>query len=216
MKIKLFIFLGILLTVFNWNCKSNNEPLTEGQIKEIESSLKVGDVIFHISKSGQGKAIQLATNSKYNHVGVIVENNGQNQVLEAIHPVRFTPIAEWIQRGERKHYVVKRLNTQQALSDEQVSCLNESGLEYVGKPYDFYFGWDNSRIYCSELVWKLYKNCLGLEIGKLQNFGEFDLKNPIVQHALKQRFGDQIPYSEKVISPGEMFDSPLLMTVNNL
>ena len=59
-----------------------------------------GDIIFQTSMSNQSKAIQLATNSRYSHMGIIYENEGQYYVYEAIQPVKLTPLEQWIKRGE--------------------------------------------------------------------------------------------------------------------
>ena len=78
-----------------------------------------------------------------------------------------------------------------------------------------YFGWSDDRIYCSELVWKIYKEALGIELGKLQQLKEFDLSHPIVQKKLKERYGNNIPYDEKVISPAAIFESEELELVTS-
>jgi len=65
-------------------------------------------------------------------------------------------------------------------------------------------------LYCSEFVWKLYNDALHLEIGKPRLMKEFDLTHPAVQNIMKQRYGNNIPYNEKMISPGDMYDSFLL------
>ena len=83
----------------------------------------------------------------------------------------------------------------------------------IGKDYDLYFEWSNDRIYCSELVWKIYKQGAGLEIGQLQKLKDFDLEQPAVKQKLKERYGKNIPADEKVISPSALFDSKLLYTV---
>jgi hypothetical protein len=59
----------------------------------------------------------------------------------------------------------------------------------------------------------MYKDALNIEVGKLQELREFDLKNDIVKNKLRERYGDQIPLHEKVISPASIFDSELLTTV---
>jgi len=56
----------------------------------------------------------------------------------------------------------------------------EYGKYFEGKPYDLYFEWSDERIYCSELVWKLYKFLTGLRIGELNRLKEFDLTRPEV------------------------------------
>ena len=72
-------------------------------------ALREGDVIFQISRSEQSRAIQLATGSEYSHMGIIYVSDGEYYVYEAIQPVRLTPLANWVKRGEDGHYVVKRL-----------------------------------------------------------------------------------------------------------
>ena len=68
-------------------------------------------------------------------------------------------------------------------------------------------------MYCSELVWKLYQRSTGLEVGKLATLSSFDLSHPVVKEKLKERYGDNIPMDERVISPQAIVDSDLLETV---
>ncbi|MEQ9187085.1 MAG: YiiX/YebB-like N1pC/P60 family cysteine hydrolase, partial [Cryomorphaceae bacterium] len=71
--------------------------------------LRDGDLIFQSSTQGQSLAVQLATRSKWSHVGMLFEVEGQWMVFEAVGPVKFTPLRTWIAHGEGHHYVVKRL-----------------------------------------------------------------------------------------------------------
>jgi hypothetical protein len=177
---------------------------------------KTGNIIFQVSLSGQGKAIQLATHSPYTHCGIIVtsEQLKSYYVLEAVQPVKLTPLEKWIERGEGGHYVIKQLKNDSMITNKEKSAFLSESKKYLGKDYDLFFDWSDDRIYCSELVWKLYKSVLGIEIGKLQKLKDFDLSNPVVQQKLKQRYGNNIPYEEQVISPAAIFDCPLLKTVD--
>jgi len=180
-----------------------------------QQKIQNGDIIFQTSKSGQSKAIQLATNSKYSHMGIIYENDGKYFVYEAIQPVKLTPLNEWIIRGENGHYVIKRLkNADQILTDSVLKNMKQLGDHYRGKPYDIYFEWSDEKIYCSELVWKIYKESTGIEIGNLQRLSDFDLTHKTVQSKMKERYGENIPMDEKVISPMAMFDSDKLETID--
>ena len=173
-----------------------------------------GDIIFQISKSQQSKAIQMATHSQYSHVGVIFINRGRTYVYEAVQPVKLTPIDEWIKRGENEHFVVKRLkNANEILTKENQKKLQNEGLKFIGRKYDLYFGWSDKRIYCSELVWKIYKRALKIEVGKIDSLKNFDLENDIVKKKLKERYGKKIPLDMKVISPAAIFASEELETV---
>ena len=173
-----------------------------------------GDIVFQTSLSSQSQAIQLATRSKYSHMGIIYEENGTYYVFEAIQPVRLTRLETWIQRGENGHFVVKRLkNAEAILTNEVLRRMKEQGELFKGKDYDLYFDWSDERVYCSELVWKIYKRAVNIEIGKLQQMKDFDLSSPIVQSKMKERYGKNIPVNEYVISPSRMYHSDELIEV---
>jgi uncharacterized protein YycO len=171
--------------------------------------LRDGDLIFHTSRSTQSEAIQRATRSPYSHVGIIFHRGGKPFVFEAIASVRYTPLDTWLARGEGRRYEVRRLRTQ--LTEEQARRLRDSAARYAGKPYDLYFEWSDERIYCSELVWKMYRDALGIELGPRQKLREFDLTHPVVKSKMRERYGARVPREEPVISPAAVFESSLLM-----
>jgi uncharacterized protein YycO len=174
-------------------------------------ALRDGDIIFQTSRSGQSLAIQRATHSPFSHVGLVFFRNGKPFVLEAIATVRYTPLAQWAARGEGGKYSVRRL--QSAMTPEQSTALRVAAEKYAGKPYDLYFEWSDERIYCSVLVWKSYRDALGVEIGKRQELREFDLTDAVVKAMMRERYGKDVPLDEPVISPGAQFDSILLRAV---
>ena len=177
------------------------------------TSLRQGDIIFQTSGSGQSYAIQLATNSKYSHCGLVEIVNGSEYVFEAVQPVKLTPLKDWVKNGNNGHYVVKRLKDTTKLTKSSVKILREEAKLQKGKNYDIYFDWSDYKMYCSELVWKLYKRAFGVEVGELQELKEFDLTNPIVKAKLKERYGNAVPLNEKVIFPAAIFNSDLLHTL---
>ncbi|MCH2192698.1 YiiX family permuted papain-like enzyme [Kordia sp.] len=179
-----------------------------------DSKIQSGDIIFQTSTSNQSKAIQLATDSKYSHMGIIYENEGTYFVYEAVQPVKLTPLQEWIRRGKNGHYVIKRLaNADEILTNTVLSKMKQIGEKFKGKSYDIYFEWSDDKIYCSELVWKIYKEAVNVEIGQLEKLSDFDLNHKVVQAKMKERYGSHIPMNEKVISPAAMFASDKLILV---
>jgi uncharacterized protein YycO len=176
--------------------------------------LQNADVIFQTSKSSQSKAIQLATKSKYSHMGIVYKKVDQFFVLEAVQPVKMTPLQTWIKRGEGEHYVVKRLkNSSKVLTPEVLTKMKEVAREFLGKDYDIYFEWSDDKIYCSELVWKIYKRAAKVELGQPETLSSFDLSSQAVRKKMKERYGNNIPLNETVISPAAMFTSEQLITV---
>ena len=205
-----FIILFLSLIII-FGCTNNN---SDKNINTLEQTIQNGDIIFQTSKSSQSKAIQLATKSNYSHMGIIYENEGKFYVYEAVQPVKLTPLKEWINRGENGHYLIKRLeNAKEILTSSTLTKMKQVGEQFKGKPYDIYFEWSDNKIYCSELVWKIYKQATNIEIGQLEELSEFDLSNEIVRAKMKERYGDNIPMNEKVISPAAMFNSDRLITI---
>ena len=171
---------------------------------------KEGDLLFQTSRSAQSVAIQKATHSPYSHVGMLLFHKGRPFVFEAVGPVKFTPVAKWEARGKNGRYVAKR--ARKPLPPAAIATLHRLAARYAGKPYDFTFEWSDRRMYCSELVWKLYKGA-GITLAPLARLGSFDLSDPVVRKIMKQRYGSHVPLDEPVIAPSALFDSPLLITV---
>lgn len=195
------VFLGIFMGTSG--CRSRNAYVPRN-----------GDLVFQVSPSSQSRAIQLATGSKYSHMGIVYLNERGPEVLEAVGPVRIIPLDQWIAQGVDGHYAVKRLKTAGAkMTPQTLERMHETGREFIGKPYDWTFEWSDDRMYCSELVWKIYKRGAGIEIGPRRRMREFDLSHPAVKAKLRERYGDAVPLDEWVVSPGDMFASDRLVTV---
>jgi hypothetical protein len=198
------LYLAGILAILATACSS----------KEGVPAVREGDLIFQTSRSSQSLAIQRATGSPYSHMGLILYRDGKPYVFEAIATVRFTPLDRWIARGTGHHFVVKRLRNADALLDTAgVAKLRAAALRYVGRPYDLTFEWSDERMYCSELVWKAYDRGLGIQIGALQQMRDFNLSDPAVRAKIHERYGDNLPLAEPVISPVSMFRSALVVTV---
>ncbi|MEJ8849758.1 YiiX family permuted papain-like enzyme [Variovorax rhizosphaerae] len=173
-----------------------------------------GDIIFHTSRSAQSLAVQRATGSRYSHMGMVLYRDGKPFVFEAVDTVRYTPLAQWTARGNGGHYVVKRLGDADAvLTPAALARLRAGTSAFAGRRYDLTFEWSDQRIYCSELVWKLYQRATGVRIGELAKIRDFKLDDPTVRAKMSERYGDRVPLDEPVISPVAMFESPLLVTV---
>ena len=220
-RIVLPIVLLLLLTLVIFAKDSFSQLIFgKGSLNDVALSssfsdeLNDGDLIFQTSRSSQSKAIQLATNSQYSHCGIVFKEGNSFYVFEAVQPVKRTPLAEWIARGEKGEYVVKRLkNAEQTLTPEVLQKMKEIGKGFYGKNYDLAFEWTDEKIYCSELIWKIYQRATGIEIGNLEQLGDFDLSSKVVKQKIKERYGEKIPLDELVISPASLFESDKLVTI---
>lgn len=198
----------MLVFPINSFSKTKSENSISGKIQD-------GDIIFQTSESSQCEAVRIATKSKFSHCGIIFfTDDGKQMVLEAVQPVKITPLEDWIKHGRDSKYVVKRLkNAATILDAETLKKMKAYGNQFIGKQYDAYFEWTDNKIYCSELVWKIYKNGANTELCDLQELKDFDLEDERVQKILKERYGNDIPLNEKVVSPSNLADSKLLITV---
>jgi hypothetical protein len=191
-----------------------NTRQASAAVAQLGPKLRNGDLVFQTSLSAQSQAIQLATHSAYSHCGILFRRGNEWRVFEAVQPVSETSLAAWAARGKDGRIVVKRLrDAETVLTPAVLKRLQAAGEQFRGKNYDLYFGWSDDRIYCSELLWKMYFQATGRRIGQLQRLRDFDLSVPAVRKKLQERYGRQIPMNELVISPVQMLESPELVTV---
>lgn len=175
--------------------------------------LQSGDILFISSGSGQGKAIQLATHSKYTHVGVVFLENGVPFVYHAVEPVQKSTLAQFLAYSADGNYTVKRLKDKTPLTAANQQKMCKMAQSLLGKHYDIYFDWKDDEWYCSEFVWKLYDRNCKVRLGELKELKEYDLSSPVVKGVMEKRYGDKIPYNEKMVSPQDIFNSSLLEEV---
>lgn len=173
------------------------------------TSYKEGDIIFQTTSGQTGKAIQIATHSKFNHCGVLFLEDNKWVVYEAVQPVKKTSLEDFNARGKG---TIKRLGNKE-LSKEEINKLKTLFKTYEHKDYDEAFNWSDNQIYCSELVYKLYNNGLQIELCKPRKLSDFDLSNPLVKEKLNEKYGNKIPLNEPMVSPEDIYKSNLLIDV---
>lgn len=176
---------------------------------------KEGDLIFQSLNTPQSLAIRIATKSDYTHCGIVFKKDEKLYVFEAIQPVSWTLLDTWIARGEGGHYLLMRLKNRENLLDAKtLAALKQSGLPLLGKPYDLYFQWSDDKIYCSELIWKVFQRGAGIELCPLKTFADFDLDHELVRKIARERYKTDLPLDEKVVAPSDLIESDLLEVVS--
>ena len=169
--------------------------------------LAEGDIILQRSRSQQSVALRAATGSPWTHVGLVFEHKGQWQVLEAVQPVRWTPLQRWVDRGKDGEVVVMRYP-----GAFDADALQAAGESYLGLPYDTLFQWSDERIYCSELVYKAWEK-VGVEVGVQRPMGSFDLSSKEVRGLIAARTTDGIEEGEPVVAPSAFMEDERLIVV---
>lgn len=160
------------------------------------TNLQEGDVVFIESQSSQSPYIKVGTMSKWTHCGVVVDTPEGLKVLEASKTVRLTPFAKFIGAARNDNWCVKR--PQQQLSKPI------SYKKYLGQPYDLEFKFDNGKMYCSELVWLVYKD-QGIELCKPRKVSSFVMTRiPKVKKLMSKR---NITIDQYAVAPVDLYQA---------
>jgi len=171
---------------------------------------KNGDIIFHTSKSRQSKMISEVTKSELTHVGIVLIKNGKPYVFEAVQPVKLTPLNQWISRGVDSKYIVMR--SKKTLTETDLFKMEEYGQSQLGKNYDVKFQWSDDKMYCSELVYKVFESA-GITLSKKHTFKDYDLNGEKTKEAIRARYNTSINLNETVVTPVDLRNSTKLKVV---
>ncbi len=171
--------------------------------------LREGDIVFSGSPAGQGRAIMNATGSPHTHCGVVFLKDGREMVIEAVQPVGVVSLADFKARAKPGTFMARRLKS--ALAAEKLRIARSWAEAQIGKDYDIRFLWGDDKLYCSELVWKIYHRA-GVELCEPRRFQDYKLDDPAVKKVVQERFGGagNLPKNEKVVAPSDLAASPLL------
>lgn len=175
--------------------------------------LQDGDIVFQETGSSQGKAVKAATGSRWTHVGMVFFKNGKPMVIEAVQPVRITPLSSFIARSPSSFYAMRLKDSNKHINTNTIAKANSYCNNQLGKNYDLQFRWSDDKIYCSELVWKIYKEAAGIELCKPRRFKDYNLSHPTVERIIVQRYGSvsNLPLNELVVAPSDLAESNLLV-----
>lgn len=153
-------------------------------------------------------AIEGCTESPFSHCGIVVDRAGKWHVIEAIGPVRETPLPVWIAQGRNNKYVAFRLR---APLDAKVPAIIAAARKYKGRPYDIRYDFDDEKIYCSELMWKAVRDATGAKLGEIKTLG--DLKWQPYEKVIRELENGGLPLERKMITPRALSEAPELQEV---
>lgn len=133
------------------------------------SDKQEGDVLMQsLPHSELVDAIESASQSPWSHCGILVRRDGHWQVAQALGNVHYTPLIEYLIQDRDLRVASYRV---QGITGEQRAQLQPGIGKLLGKPYDINYEPDDRKIYCSELVWKVYDRELGIHWGAWEAFG---------------------------------------------
>lgn len=160
-----------------------------------------GDVLFQaLPHQEVVDAIEGATDSDFSHCGIVAKVDGKWIVYEALGKVRETPLYDFLLRGRERGFAVYRWK---AGERERVPTIMERARAMLGRPYDTRYKMDDERIYCSELIYKAYRDATaGGQAGKLVRLG--DLKWGKYERTIIELEGGPPPLDREMITPRDL------------
>ena len=150
-------------------------------------------------------AIEGSTGSPFSHCGIVKQSEGKWVVIQAIGPVKETPLADWIGQGREDAFVAYRLRAPLA---EKIPAIITAAEKYEGRPYDFHYDFDDEKIYCSELLWKATRDATGVKLCKIQKLGE--LKWQPYEDVIRYLEKGALPLERAMITPRSVTEDPRL------
>jgi hypothetical protein len=157
-----------------------------------------GDVVFQSLPHGElVEAIEGITGSSFSHCGVVMKNkDGRWVVHEAIGVVRETPLYLWIVRGRRGRIDAWRWR---GIEGREMAALRTALGRYVGRSYDFRYALEDDEIYCSELVFKAYRDAYGVELGVWEKLGDLNWRP--FEAFIREMENGALPLERSTITP---------------
>ena len=170
--------------------------------------IQPGDLIFQHLPGPLGKMVADVTHSPFSHCGIIVREGQDFFVLEAIGPVKLTPLQQWISYGVKDRFAVLRLKPRY---QSDIPNIIRAALRYAGRPYDIRFEWDDRKIYCSELIYKAVAQGAGLKLAEFAALGDMDWQP--YEKTIRAIAGGSLPLERKMITPQALLESDKLHTI---
>ncbi len=158
-----------------------------------------GDFIFQQLPGDLLDVISGVTASRYNHCGIIIQKSGGYYVLEAVGPVKETPLNQWIAFGIGQKCTVVRLKD---AYKPAIPAVVAAAYRYLGRPYDVLYEMDDRKIYCSELIYKASMFGAGIRLAGLKRLGDLNWRP--YEDFIRMLAGGELPLERRMIVPHDL------------
>ena len=129
-------------------------------------------------------------------------------VYEAFNKVEATPLSDFLYRGRDYGFSVYRL---QPRYKKFIPQTLDATRAFLGLEYDMRYSMDDDKIYCSELVWKAFKNASGIELSETEKLSDLNWK-PYIKNIEFFEKGP-VPMGREMVTPMALAKSPSLELV---
>ncbi|WP_428033844.1 YiiX/YebB-like N1pC/P60 family cysteine hydrolase [Amphritea sp.] len=185
--------------------------------QQVSATLQEGDVLFISIDAFLYKQVAKGTGSWCSHVGFAIKENNQWLVVESKVPVvSKTPLRKFLSRTCNGEVMVRRLK--QPLTATEIEQLKQSADKLSATlPTTLYhlgFDFDSKRQFCSKFVHLVYKDALGIALGKAQTLEQLLQENPQASVRFwRCWFLGFIPWKRQTLTPASQINDPQLNTV---
>ncbi len=155
-----------------------------------------GDFIFQHLPGPLTEMIADMTKSRYSHCGIIVKKADGFVVLQAIGPVKETPLNQWISYGVGRKFTIVRFKKPY---QKDIPAMIQEAYKFLGRPYDIQYEWGDQKIYCSELIYKAVFNASGLRLTEFVRLG--DMKWQPYEKMIRSLADGDLPLERRMITP---------------
>lgn len=173
-----------------------------------------GDVIFSRIPNLLYRKVAEATGSPTSHVGILF-GDGQGGWLVAESKVpfaRYSTLQNFLSRSAGGWHVIRR--PRQGLNEEQVAALRAACDARIGTLYHSGFRYESRRTFCSKFVHEVYREALGIKVGRIETFAELLAQQPATALAFwKIWFFGRIPWQRTTVTPASQLVCDSLETV---
>lgn len=171
--------------------------------------LQIGDIVFIRVTAPPFLEVANATNSWTNHVGVVVDDRGDEPLIaESTFPLsRTTSLTRFLRRSEHGRCAVARLT--RPLTDTQRTVLKNAADHRLGTFYDTGFNIGSRRQFCSRFVREVINEATNIQLGKVETFASLlqDNADPNLAFWRLWYFG-RIPWQRRTVTPASLLRSP--------
>ena len=165
-----------------------------------------GDLVFQSLPHNEViDAIEGCSGSPFSHCGIVVKSGRDWWVLEAIGPVKHSPLTGWVAQGRERKFAVFRLKAEHR---PKVPAMIAEARKFLGRPYDIQYDLDDAKIYCSELIYKGWLASTGEKMGRLVKLGDLNWKphEPVIR-----AIAGGLPLDREMITPRDLAAAPQLI-----
>lgn len=168
----------------------------------VDKTPREGDIIFQTKFSQEGQFFKTISGSDINHCGIVVmKNDSTLHVLHMDDRMRLTPLSNFVQHGHQNKFSIRRATNKKVKIDYK---------KYMKSLKDNRLRLDDNQYYNSELVYRIYKEDLGIELCKPRPISEYNIAG-IDTTLMQQGFRLQ----QEIITPADIYNSRRLKTVQS-